>query len=184
MNDPARCGSQPQRHVARPSAAWTCRSRQVGVQSQGFLRGRGPREGTYLEALNWCITTLTTVGYGDVTPTTQAQTIYTMATMILGVGIYGYVIGNVANLLTKLDLVKANYQSTLERLAGFMRYRKISPPMQQLIFDYYAYLWDNRMGYDEAMVLADLPPTLQAELSLLLKRDVICAVPVIIPTLW
>ena len=127
---------------------------------------------------------MTTVGYGNVTPTTQAQTIYTMATMILGVGIYGYVISNVANLLTKLDLVKANYQSTIERLAGFMCYRKISPPRQQHIFDYYAYLWDNRMGHDEAMVLADLPPTLQAELSLLLKRDVIRAVPVIIPTLW
>ena len=32
----------------------------------------------YLKALYWCITTITTIGYGDITPTTNGQTIYTM----------------------------------------------------------------------------------------------------------
>jgi len=133
-------------------------------------------QGTYLDALYWCVTTLTTVGYGDVTPTTPAQTIYAMVVMLLGVGLYGFVIGNMATLLTKMDMAKAQYAATLERLSGFLRYRRISPALQRRIYDYYKYLWERRMGYDESAVLADLPSTLRRELSLVLKGDLIAKV--------
>jgi len=131
----------------------------------------------YLGALYWTITTLTTVGYGDVTPTTSSQTVYAMALMLLGVGLYGFVIGNMATLLTRMDMAKAQYLGTLERLTGFLRYHRISPDLQRHIYDYYKHLWENRMGYDEASVLATLPPTLRQELSLVLKSDLIEKVP-------
>lgn len=113
------------------------------------------------------------MGYGDVTPTTPIQTIYTMVVMLLGVGVYGYVIGNVANLLAKMDMARAQYVATMERVTGFLRYRRVPAPLQREIYAYYKYLWENRMGYDEASVLDDLPPALHAELSLVLKRDLI-----------
>ena len=77
----------------------------------------------YLRALYWCITTLATVGYGDIIPSTNAQTIYAMVVMILGVGVCGYVIGNVASLLANLDRARAHYLANLERLATFLTYR-------------------------------------------------------------
>jgi len=144
----------------------------------GWMRLGGPTadlgtDSGYLSALYWCVTTLTTVGYGDVTPTTVNQTIYTMVVMLLGVGVYGYVIGNVANLLAKMDMARAQYVATIERMTGFLRYRRVPAPLQREIYAYYKYLWDNRLGYDESSVLDDLPPTLYAELSLVLKRDLI-----------
>lgn len=129
--------------------------------------------GTYLASLYWCMTTLTTVGYGDVTPNTPGQTVYAMVVMLLGVGVYGFVIGNVLTLLTKMDMARAHYVATLERLAAFLRYRRIPTELQRHIYDYYKYLWERRMGYDEASVLADLPATLRRELSLVLKGDLI-----------
>jgi voltage-gated potassium channel len=130
-------------------------------------------DNTYISALYWCVTTLTTVGYGDVTPQTANQAVYTMIVMLLGVGVYGYVIGNVANLLSKMDMARAQYVATIERVTGFLRYRLVPAPLQREIYAYYKYLWENRMGYDEASVLDDLPPSLSAELSLVLKRDLI-----------
>ena len=127
----------------------------------------------YLSALYWCVTTLTTVGYGDVTPTTVSQTIYTMVVMLLGVGVYGFVIGNVANLLSKMDMARAQYVATIERVTGFLRYRLVPAPLQREIYAYYKYIWENRMGYDESLVLDELPPALRAELSLVLTRDLI-----------
>ena len=141
-----------------------------------FLGGPVADLGTdnvYLGALYWCVTTLTTVGYGDVTPATSGQAIYAMGVIVLGVGVYGYVIGNVATLLSRMDTVRTQYVARMERLEGFLRHRRVPSHLQHNIFDYYRYLWENRMGYDESSVLEDLPPTLRRELSLTLTRDLV-----------
>jgi voltage-gated potassium channel len=127
----------------------------------------------YLRALYWCITTLATVGYGDIVPKTNLQTAYAMVVMILGVGVYGYVIGNVTNLVANIDLAKTHYRENMERLAAFMRYRNLPPTLQRRLRDYYTYLWDNRLGYDESTVLADLPESLRTEVAIFLRRDFI-----------
>ena len=131
----------------------------------------------YVEALYWCITTLTTVGYGDIIPKTNLQMAYTMLVMVLGVGVYGYVIGNVANLLANMDMARAHYLANMEKLSTFLRYRHIPNSTQRRIYDYYSYLWEHRLGYDESAVLSGLPPSLQGEVSLLLKREFIEKVP-------
>jgi voltage-gated potassium channel len=131
----------------------------------------------YLRALYWCITTLATVGYGDITPSTNAQTIYAMVVMILGVGVYGYVIGNVASLLANLDRARAHYLANLERLATFLTYRNVPAYLQRRIYEYYNHLWENRLGYDESAILAELPSTLRTEVSLALNQDFIQKVP-------
>ena len=144
------------------------------------LRGMTPDmdNGTnYLRALYWCITTLATVGYGDITPSTNAQMLYAMVVMLIGVGVYGYVIGNVATLLANIDLAKAHYQANLERLSTFLNYRKIPADLQRRIYTYYTYLWENRLGYDETAILSELPVSLRTEVSLVLKREFIEKVP-------
>ena len=83
------------------------------------------------------------------------------------------VIGNAASLLSKLDGAQAQYVVTMEGLEAFLRYRHVPEHLQHHIFDYYKYLWENRMGYDETSVLEDLPPALRRELSLVLKRDLV-----------
>lgn len=142
-----------------------------GIAAQDAAPSDMPSQ--YIRALYWCITTLATVGYGDVIPKTNAQTVYAMVVMLLGVGVYGYVIGNVTSLLANIDLAKSHYLETMERLGAFMRYRNIPPVLQRRLRDYYAYLWANRMGYDEANVLAELPDSLRTEVALFLRRDFI-----------
>jgi len=128
----------------------------------------------YLRALYWSVTTLSTIGYGDLTPLTDPQIAFTMVVMFLGVAIYGYVIGNVTSLLANIDLAKRHYLENMERLTAFMRYRNIPPTLQRRLRDYYAYLWDNQLGgYAESSVLADLPDSLRTEVALFLRRDFI-----------
>ena len=48
------------------------------------------------DAMYWSLTTMTTVGYGDVTPTTQAGRIVAVAVMLVGIGFVAIVTGAVA----------------------------------------------------------------------------------------
>lgn len=133
----------------------------------------------YLNALYWVLTTIATVGYGDITPdrTNPLQLIYTMVVMILGVGVYGYLIGNIASIIANLDIARSHHQEKMQKLTAFMRYRKLPEPIQTRIRDYYNYLWESRRGYDEVSVVGDLPESLRADVSLHLNKEVLEKVP-------
>ena len=75
---------------------------------------------TYIDAIYWCITTLTTVGYGDISPVTDLQKILTMVAMIFGVILYGYVIGNIASLLSNIDVIKARFLKRMKDINSFL----------------------------------------------------------------
>ncbi len=132
---------------------------------------------TYIKALYWSITTLTTVGYGDITPETNLQIIYTMIVQILGVGIYGYIIGNVANVLSKKDPSRAQYIENIEKLSALVSYRSMPLDLQLRIQDFYLYKWKKRLGYDESLFLQGLPKNLQEEVTLHLKKGFIDKIP-------
>ncbi len=131
----------------------------------------------YLRALYWTITTLATVGYGDITPVNAAQMLYAIMAMLFGVGLYGYGIGNVAHMLANIDQAQAHYHASLDRLSNFLRYRKIPLEMQRQIFEYYSFLWERNLGYDEAVILSELPEVLRIEIAMAMKREFIEKVP-------
>jgi len=131
----------------------------------------------YLKALYWCITTITTIGYGDITPSTNGQTIYTMFVQLTGAGMYGYIIGNLASMLANSDLARTQFRAKMEKIQTFMQYRDVPGDLQDNIRTYYDYLWNNRRGFDESTVLDELPSSLKLQVALHLNRDIIEKVP-------
>ena len=131
----------------------------------------------YLKALYWCITTITTIGYGDITPTTNGQTIYTMFVQLTGAGMYGYIIGNLASMLANSDLARTQFRAKMEKIQTFMQYRDVPGDLQDNIRTYYDYLWNNRRGFDESAVLEELPSSLKLQVALHLNKDIIEKVP-------
>lgn len=131
----------------------------------------------YINSLYWCVQTFTTVGYGDITPLNNLQHIYSVLVMLFGVGVYGYLIGNVANILSKRDPAKEQYFKNIESLKAFSNFRNIPLGLQKKIRDYYVYIWKKRLGYDESVFISKLPIGLQNEVSLFLKRDILDKIP-------
>lgn len=131
----------------------------------------------YLRALYWTITTITTIGYGDITPTTNPQTIYTMFVQLTGAGMYGYIIGNLASMLANSDLARTQFRAKMEKIQTFMQYREVPDELQDNVRTYYDYLWNNRRGFDESAVLDELPSSLKLQVALHLNRDIIEKVP-------
>lgn len=54
---------------------------------------------TPADALWWCAATITTCGYGDVTPVTQGGRIVAFIVMIVGISLYGAVSGTIASMV-------------------------------------------------------------------------------------
>lgn len=132
----------------------------------------------YIKALYWTITTITTIGYGDIVPSTIEQTIYVMCVEIVGVAFYGFVIGNIANILSKKDPSKLHYQNNLENLSSLVHLRKIPVDLQTKIRDYYTYIYYQKFGYDEVNFIKQLPKSLAEEVSYYIKKDLISLMPV------
>jgi len=127
----------------------------------------------YINAFYWSITTLTTVGYGDIIPITNAEKIYTMLVQIIGVGFYGFLIGNVASIFTKKDPAKTAYLANIEKLSMLVKYRSLPKSLQTRLRDYYNYEWKYQSGYSESILLGDIPSTLKNDIMLFLKKSVL-----------
>ncbi|MBI2060257.1 MAG: ion transporter [Nitrospirae bacterium] len=132
----------------------------------------------YVRALYWVTTTLTTIGYGDITPVNNRQTVFTMIIQLMGAGMYGFVIGNIANLIANIDIAKSQFRERMEKIETFMRYKAVPPETQDRVREYYNYLWESRRGYDEFSIVNDFPTPLRTEILLFLNRSMIEKVPI------
>lgn len=131
----------------------------------------------YARALYWAVTTLATVGYGDISAKTIPQMIYASGIMIIGVGFFGFVLSNVASVLARLDAAREEYLSTLDRVENYMRYNHVPVSVRRKVRSYYRYLWDNgRNGRDDEG-MEKLPAKLRAEISLAINAEIIERVP-------
>ncbi len=129
--------------------------------------------GYYLHSLYWATTALANAGLSGDEPTSNIDLVFAVTTMLTGLVMYGYLIGNIASLLNKIDPARVHHEETLEKVHAFIRYRNLPPELEHRINSYYAYVWEKRLGYDETSVLAALPPGLKTEVSMYLKREVL-----------
>jgi hypothetical protein len=86
---------------------------------------------SYIEALYWAFTTMTTVGYGDVLPQEDNGRLYATVMMILGATMFSYIVGSASTIITN---EKNGDKQVKERLLGLYNYcadRGLSKPLEK-----------------------------------------------------
>ncbi len=131
----------------------------------------------YVKAYYWAITTLTTVGYGDISAVTIPQMIFAGLVQVLGVGIFGYALSNVAGILARIDAARERHMDNLDKVETFMRIHRVPSSLKNEVRTYYQYLWQNKKGYHGEDLLEDLPRKMQSQLLLYVNKSIIEKVP-------
>jgi hypothetical protein len=79
---------------------------------------------TVMESLYFCVVTLTSVGYGDLHPTTGATQAFTVIYILTGIGIFVALLASVAE---KYIQQKSDGPSARERIASHRRHTQGEP---------------------------------------------------------
>lgn len=64
----------------------------------------------YVNALYWSITTMATVGYGDIKPQTTQERIAVIFIMIISGGVYAYTINDIGKLVQNYNVLAGQYK--------------------------------------------------------------------------
>merc|ERR1739848_726547 len=74
----------------------------------------------YMAALYWSMTTLSTVGYGDITPKSDGERAYAMLAMVVGGAFYGYIVGSVTSIISDTDLNTRAYFEQMDLVQSWV----------------------------------------------------------------
>ncbi|XP_051944836.1 potassium voltage-gated channel subfamily H member 6-like [Hippocampus zosterae] len=147
---------------------------QLGRPYNESAAGSGPSiRDKYVTALYFTFSSLTSVGFGNVSPNTNSEKIFSISVMLIGALMYASIFGNVSAIIQRLYSGTARYHAQMMRVREFIRFHQIPNPLRQRLEEYFQHAWSYTNGIDMNAVLKGFPECLQADICLHLNRSLL-----------
>jgi potassium voltage-gated channel Eag-related subfamily H protein 7 len=91
-----------------------------GVDSMEKLNNEVNFMDQYITAFYWSWATITTIGYGDVISITPFEKILGIVCMVIGAGVYAYIVGGVCGVIANKDLATSKFYQLMDDMNLFM----------------------------------------------------------------
>ncbi|XP_065818463.1 potassium voltage-gated channel subfamily H member 7 [Labrus bergylta] len=128
----------------------------------------------YVTALYFTFSSLTSVGFGNVSPNTNSEKIFSICVMLIGSLMYASIFGNVSAIIQRLYSGTARYHAQMLRVKEFIRFHQIPNPLRQRLEEYFQHSWTYTNGIDmNTEVLKGFPECLQADICLHLNKSLL-----------
>ncbi|GMH59532.1 hypothetical protein TrST_g11508 [Triparma strigata] len=142
-------------------------------------------EQQYVTSLYWAFSTLTTVGYGDISARTPQEQIYSMLMMLLGVSWYAYIVSSMSTIMASFDRQNKAIKEKTQQVNAFIHDAKLPAQTAKQIRRFYEFaLTANKNKglmtsnqYDADSILDELSSNLRAEILLFVERVLIEKIP-------
>lgn len=139
----------------------------MAMSGDGYLAGYVGSEPfeRYLAAFYWAMTTLTTVGYGDVTPASNLERAYAILAMVVGGAFYGYILGNISFFVHSKNMNDQAFADRMALVRAWLSYHGLPRDTSRRIMRHFRLLLKQKAAVDEMAIMNDLSPELAKEVG-------------------
>ncbi|XP_035786978.1 potassium voltage-gated channel subfamily H member 8-like isoform X1 [Anopheles albimanus] len=127
----------------------------------------------YITALYFTFTSLTSVGFGNVSATTLSEKIFSIIMMLIGALMHAVVFGNVTAIIQRMYSRRSLYQSKWRDLKDFIALHQMPKELKQRMQDYFQTMWSLNHGIDVYEILKEFPEELRGDISMHLHREIL-----------
>jgi len=134
----------------------------------------------YISALYWAVTTMFTVGYGDISALTSPERACCMVCMLISCVMYAYIVGSIGSLVKNSSQVADNLREQMINMNRFLARRRIPKELRLKIQRYLQYMIEEKsqIPIDEDTLLEQLNIPLRDELTVYFRGQVLLNCPV------
>lgn len=146
----------------------SCWINKAGIQDS-------PASMQYITSLYWAVTTMATVGYGDITPGNSNERIYTMAAMIIASGVFSFTINQIGTVISRYNILAMAYREKMNYVNKYLLTTQVPAELRMKIRRYLEYVWESKkeIKIDEKEVMAMLNESLREKLTVYLNGRIL-----------
>ncbi|KAG2590478.1 potassium channel AKT1-like [Panicum virgatum] len=120
----------------------------------------------YVTSMYWSITTLTTVGYGDLHAENTREMIFNIFYMLFNLGLTAYLIGNMTNLVVHGTSRTRKYRDTIQAATSFALRNQLPPRLQDQMISHLSLKFrTDSEGLQQQETLDALPKAIRSSIS-------------------
>ncbi|GAA6109509.1 potassium voltage-gated channel subfamily H member 4a isoform X1 [Tachysurus ichikawai] len=140
--------------------------------TNGTVGGPSMRS-AYIASLYFTLSSLTSVGFGNVCANTDAEKIFSICTMLIGALMHAVVFGNVTAIIQRMYSRRSLYHTRMKDLKDFIRVHRLPQQLKQRMLEYFQTTWSVTNGINANELLHDFPDELRADIAMHLNKDIL-----------
>ncbi|XP_077781682.1 voltage-gated delayed rectifier potassium channel KCNH1 [Podarcis muralis] len=145
---------------------------QFNRSGSGKWEGGPSKDSVYISSLYFTMTSLTSVGFGNIAPTTDGEKIFAVAMMMIGSLLYATIFGNVTTIFQQMYANTNRYHEMLNSVRDFLKLYQVPKGLSERVMDYIVSTWSMSRGIDTEKVLQICPKDMRADICVHLNRKV------------